>query len=129
MRPGARIVYYCSNQRGSGVERVARLKHMRIKKLQIDNWRNFRSVDVPLQSRVFVVGPNASGKSNLLDAIRFLRDIAEPEGGFQRAVKSRGGVSQIKCLHARQNPNVGVQVEVDLDGVTWNYRIELAQDN
>src|SRR5690606_5210505 len=72
---------------------------------------------------------NASGKSNLLDAIRFLRDIAEPEGGFQRAVKSRGGVSQIRCLHARQNPNVGVQVEVDLDGVTWNYRIELAQDN
>jgi len=101
---------------------------MRISRLKLDNWRNFRAVDVPLRSRAFVVGPNASGKSNLLDAIRFLRDIAEPEGGFQRAVKARGGVSQIRCLHARQNPNVGVEVSVELAEDHWVYRLEFAQD-
>lgn len=102
---------------------------MRITSLRLENWKNFRHVELALQRRVFVVGPNASGKSNLLDGLRFLRDIADAEGGFQRAVRSRGGVSQIRCLHARMQPKVALDVNVDLDGASWDYRIEFAQDN
>lgn len=102
---------------------------MRILHLKLENWKNFRSVDVRLQRRVFIVGPNASGKSNFLDSFRFLRDIADPEGGFQRAVKSRGGVSQLRCLHARQQPNVAIEVSLQLDESEWTYRLEFAQDN
>lgn len=103
---------------------------MRLTRLKLDNWRNFLSVDVPLQRRVFLVGPNASGKSNLLDAIRFLRDIADPQGGLQRAVGTRHGVSQIRSLHARRYPNVAVEVEMDLDeGESWSYRLEFNQTN
>lgn len=103
---------------------------MRLTRLKLDNWRNFLSVDVPLQRRVFLVGPNASGKSNLLDAIRFLRDIADPQGGLQRAVGTRHGVSQIRSLHARRYPNVAVEVELDLDeGESWSYRLEFNQTN
>ena len=93
------------------------------------NWRNFREADLKLQRRLFVVGPNASGKSNLLDAFRFLRDIADPEGGFQRAVKSRGGVTQLRCLHARRYPNIAIEVSIELDKIDWVYRLEFAQDN
>jgi predicted ATPase len=102
---------------------------MKFDHVRLENWKNFRSVDLPLQRRVFIVGPNASGKSNLLDAFRFLRDIADPEGGFQRAVKSRGGVSQLRCLHARQQPNVAIEVAMALDDAVWTYRLEFAQDN
>ncbi|MDI7267108.1 MAG: AAA family ATPase [Myxococcota bacterium] len=103
---------------------------MRFTRLKLKNWRNFLDVDVPLQRRVFLVGPNASGKSNLLDAIRFLRDIAEPQGGLQRAVEVRRGVSQIRSLHARRYPSVAIEVAVDLDDkLPWTYRIELVQDN
>jgi predicted ATPase len=52
-----------------------------ISRLKLKNWRNFRQVDVELRERVFVIGPNAAGKSNLLDALRFLRDVAKPKGG------------------------------------------------
>ena len=52
------------------------LSQMRIDHLSLMNWRNFKTVDVSLGNRLFVVGPNASGKSNLLDALRFLRDVA-----------------------------------------------------
>lgn len=55
---------------------------MRFTHLRLKNWRNFRGVDVPLGERVFVIGPNACGKSNLLDAFRFLRDVAESGGGL-----------------------------------------------
>lgn len=102
---------------------------MRFTQVRLENWKNFLSVDVALQRRVFIVGPNASGKSNFLDALRFLRDIADPQGGFQQAVHARRGVSQIRSLHARRYPNVAIDVYMDLDGVTWNYRIDFTQDN
>ena len=35
------------------------------------NWRNFTNMATTLPQRVFLVEPNASGKSNLLDALRF----------------------------------------------------------
>ncbi len=102
-----------------------------ITRLKLENWRNFLSVDVPLRRRVFLVGPNASGKSNLLDALRFLRDIADPEGGLQRAVLTkRNSVSQIRSLHARRYPHIAVEVEVDLgDAKPWRYRLAFSQDN
>lgn len=86
---------------------------MLISRLELKNWLNFRNVDVRLRERVFVVGPNASGKSNLLDALRFLRDIARPEGGgLQRAVKARGGITKLRCLSARRDPEVRISVEL-----------------
>lgn len=101
---------------------------MRFTRLRLVNWRNFREVDLLLARRAFVVGPNASGKSNLLDAFRFLRDIAEPEGGFQRAVQGRDGVSQIRCLHARRPPDVAVEVELLLEDDRWSYRLDFGQE-
>ena len=66
---------------------------MIITHLRATNWRNFQQIDVPLTVRQFIVGPNASGKSNLLDIFRFLQDIAKNEGGgLQEAVAGRGGV-------------------------------------
>jgi energy-coupling factor transporter ATP-binding protein EcfA2 len=98
-------------------------------RIHLENWKNFTRLDVPLRRRTFVVGPNASGKSNLLDAMRFLRDIAEPQGGLQRAMASRHGISQIRSLHARRYPAVVVEVDVQLGDESWTYRLELSQDN
>jgi predicted ATPase len=102
---------------------------MRFTRLFLQSWRNFLKVDVPLRERMFVVGPNASGKSNLLDAFRFLRDIADPRGGFQHAVQSRGGVSRLRSLHARRQTDVIVDVTMDLEDTSWHYRLAFAQDN
>lgn len=104
---------------------------MRFARIKLENWRNFLNVDVVLEGRVFLVGPNASGKSNFLDAFRFLRDIADPQGGFQWAVDTkRDGVSQIRSLHARRYSNVAIETEVLLDSNdVWTYRLEFNQDN
>lgn len=85
---------------------------MIISRLILRNWRNFRIFDVAFSHRVFLVGPNASGKSNVLDAIRFLRDIAKPGGGLQPAVRDRFGLSRIRCLYARKEPDVEVEVHL-----------------
>ncbi len=71
---------------------------MIVKHLKLKNWKNFKHVSVDLTERVFLAGPNASGKSNFLDAFRFLRDIAKPGGGLQNAVSDRGGISKINSI-------------------------------
>lgn len=102
---------------------------MIISRLSLRNWRNFRSIDIDLSDRVFIVGPNASGKSNLLDAIRFLKDIAKPGGGLQQAIVQRGGVSKIRCLAARKEPAVEIDVELKNgpDAAAWRYQIGFTQ--
>ncbi|OIO06741.1 MAG: chromosome segregation protein SMC [Elusimicrobia bacterium CG1_02_63_36] len=102
----------------------------KFRKLYLENWRNFPRAEIDLGNRVFFIGPNASGKSNLLDAFRFLRDIVSVGGGFQQAVKSRGGVSAIRSLAARQNPDIVIRVEVADGAISRTmYELRFAQDN
>ena len=100
------------------------LSHIRLK-----NWRNFRSLDVPLRNVTYVLGPNASGKSNLLDALRFLRDVSKHQGGgLQAAIAQRDGISKVRCLHARRDPEVEIDIELshELDQATPTWRYVLA---
>ncbi|MHB1125147.1 MAG: AAA family ATPase [Ramlibacter sp.] len=99
---------------------------MLITRLKLKNWRNFREVDVSLGPRAYVIGANASGKSNFLDAFRFLRTIAQSEGGgLQKALKDRGGLSKLRSLHARRDPEVRIEVDVsesaEDDEPKWRY--------
>ncbi len=104
---------------------------MIISRLIAKNWRNFQQIDVPLRERQFIVGPNASGKSNLLDIFRFLRDIAKADGGgLQKAVKDRGGVSKIRCLSARQDSQVAIEIHIadtSAASAIWRYSVGFRQ--
>lgn len=99
---------------------------MLITHLKLKNWRNFRDVDVPLKERTYFLGANASGKSNLLDVFRFLRDVSKTQGGgLQKAIFDRGGIQKLRCLHARKDPEVRIDVTL-ADGTedtstTWRY--------
>lgn len=106
---------------------------MHFTRLRLKNWRNFTRVDLPLGERLFVTGPNASGKSNLLDAFRFLRDIARTGGGLNQAVRERGGLGKIRCLAARRDPHVEIEVELEEPSggspTRWRYGLGLTQES
>ncbi len=97
---------------------------MRFTRLKLGNWRNFKNAEVALADRVFFVGPNASGKSNLIDSFRFLRDVAS-DGGLAAAVRGRDGVSSLRCLQATRNSDILIEVDVgsDDDPAIWTYRL------
>jgi predicted ATPase len=98
--------------------------------LKLRNWRNFRQVSIELSERAFFVGPNASGKSNLLDSIRFLAEIAHPgSGGLQAAIASRGGLALLRCLHARAPSDVEITVNVGSDEQLEMWRYSLKFNN
>ena len=100
---------------------------MIITHLNATNWRNFRQIDVSLSERQFIVGPNASGKSNFLDIFRFLRDIAKNEGGgLQAAVASRGSVAIIQSLVGEQDAEIAIDIrlaDTSESAETWRYAV------
>ena len=95
-----------------------------VTRLELQAWRNFsRQTEIHLGGRAFFIGPNASGKSNILDALRFLRDVAGD--GLQGAVAVRGGMSEIRSLHTRRFPGVRIAVDVGSreQPARWSYEL------
>ena len=106
-------------------------KALRFTSIRVENWRNFGKIDVPLQRRAFIVGPNASGKSNFLDLFRFLHDIVSVGRGFELAIQSRGGVSGLRSLFARRYSDIHISVNIGTDErpSIWQYELRFNQDN
>lgn len=100
---------------------------MHISRLKLKNWRNFKSGEIDnLPESVYILGPNASGKSNFLDAVRFLRDVSKHRGGgLQDAIDSRGGVGKIRCLHARNDTEILIEADIvdDSGALAWTYQL------
>ena len=103
---------------------------MQISRVKLKNWRNFKQAEAALGDVTYVIGANASGKSNFLDVFRFLRDLAKTQGGgLQKAVHDRGGLAKIRCLHARRDPEVRIEVHLvesmDDEYPAWRYALAL----
>ncbi|WP_406226710.1 ATP-dependent nuclease [Pseudomonas siliginis] len=56
---------------------------MQLTRVAIQNFRNFKDLDVPLSGNIVVVGENRVGKSNLLYALRLLFDPGLPDSARQ----------------------------------------------
>jgi len=69
-----------------------------LKKLILKNWKSFRDAELPLDPLTVLIGTNASGKSNVVEALEFLQRIAKGENieaalaGDKTLTSIRGGV-------------------------------------
>jgi len=103
---------------------------LRFTRVIVKNWRNFLRSYAELGSRVLLAGPSAAGKTNFLDALCFLHDVATPGVGFQEAVRRRDGVPRLRCLAARQDSSLGLLVHVgrEEDPAEWEYELQFNQE-
>ena len=106
---------------------------LEFRSIRLENWMNFAHAEVAIQDRIFLVGPNASGKSNFLDAFRFLKDLASSGGGLQEAIRKRGGMDTLRSLAAPWTPTVTIRVELEEageetdQGRRWEYELAFKQ--
>ncbi|MBD2518339.1 AAA family ATPase [Nostoc sp. FACHB-973] len=69
-----------------------------LKQLILENWKSFRYAELPLDPLTVLIGTNASGKSNVVEALEFLQRIARGENieaalaGDKTLPSIRGGV-------------------------------------
>ncbi|MFQ5664203.1 MAG: AAA family ATPase [Terriglobia bacterium] len=64
-----------------------------LKTLRVKNYLSLRDLDLELTGRNVLVGPNMAGKSNLVDCLRFLTQVAQM--GLIKAFIDRGGFSEV----------------------------------
>src|SRR3954471_14774816 len=62
-----------------------------LRRVRIRGYKRIAFCDVTLQPLTVLVGRNASGKSNFLDALAFLRDVLA--GGANAALQAHGGAA------------------------------------
>ncbi len=63
-----------------------------IKEIRLKNWKSFEESKLYIDPLTFVIGTNASGKSNILDALSFLCDSAKGIPVNEIAQYTRGGL-------------------------------------
>lgn len=90
----------------------------RITKIAARNFRSFGDIEVDLEPLEVVIGPNAAGKSNLVEVVRFLSDITRE--GFDNAVSLHGGPEFIPNASAPDEETVlSITVEHDPPSAGW----------
>ena len=95
-----------------------------ITKVWAKNFRSIEYAELELDPLTVLVGPNASGKSNLLDVLGFLADAARD--GLETAITRRGGINSIGRRSPSGRvlaPEIGFHVE--FGGGTFEYIVSL----
>ena len=90
----------------------------RIMRVWAKNFRSIADVSFELEPLTILVGPNASGKSNLLDILRFIKDALRD---LEVAVSRRQGIDGVARHGAGDG---GSDVEVGVAAVVRNDRAE-----
>lgn len=97
-----------------------------IKEFRFQNWKSFGESVLYIDPLTFVIGTNASGKSNILDAISFLSDSAKGIPINDIAKQARGGLDWIVRKGAEA---FSLSVTIDVDGDELTYTISCRKND
>lgn len=100
---------------------------MKLLRLKVERYRSLRDQSIELNGDLnLFIGANASGKSTVLDALRFLREGVH-RGDFETPVGLRGGISQLawKGDDAQQ---IELAVLLEDDGRHWEWLVRLVKE-
>src|SRR5438105_6548387 len=99
---------------------------MKLISLKAQRYRSLREETIPIRDLNLFIGANASGKSTILDALRFLHEGVQ-ERDFRPPVFSRGGILHLawKGEEARQ---IELVVRLEDDGKTYEWSVRLTKE-
>lgn len=91
----------------------------------LKNYKSSAACAVRLHPLVFLVGRNGAGKSNFLDALRFVADALRTS--LDHAVRDRGGINEVRRRSGRHPNTFGIRLEFRLrSGTTGLYAFRIA---
>ncbi len=95
-----------------------------IQRVQIRNYRSIGACNVELGDVTFLVGQNGSGKSNFLDALRFVADSLRTS--LDHALRDRGGINEVRRRSGGHPANFGISLQLELASGPGSYAFEIS---
>jgi predicted ATPase len=87
-----------------------------LSRIHIDNFRSFVNFDYRPQAKQLLLGPNGTGKSSLIDALRFLKLFVRGDSNkFTQSTRTRW----------LDRPLQVIEIVANLDGKPFEYRVEI----
>ena len=83
---------------------------MAIRRLKVSNFRSFNELDIELGDFNVLIGANASGKSNFIEVLRFLRDNTS---GLSNALSLQGGSGYVQNLQIGSSKPLSIDVTTE----------------
>ena len=83
-----------------------------ITRVALENYKSIARCDVSLGALTFLVGANGSGKSNFLDALRFVADSLR--NALDHAIRERGGIKEVRLRSSGHPTHFGIRLEFSL---------------
>lgn len=83
-----------------------------ITRVALRNYKSIAACDVQPEALSFLVGPNGCGKSNFLDALRFVAEALRLS--LDHALRERGGIQEVRRRSGGHPNNFGIRLDVKL---------------
>jgi predicted ATPase len=98
---------------------------MQLLSLTARRYRSLRDDTISLSDLNLFIGTNASGKSTILDALRFLHEGTQ-ERDFKPAVFSRGGIVHL-AWKGEDAHKIDLRVELEIDQSKYEWSVQLVR--
>ena len=95
-----------------------------IEEIRLRNWKSYKDSKLYIEPLTFIIGYNASGKSNVFDALHFLSELSKGTAIDEVGSDIRGGKDWII---SREEESCGIDVKIHNDGTDFFYTIEFAK--
>ncbi|UTZ20918.1 AAA family ATPase [Vibrio campbellii] len=96
---------------------------MKISQIDVRNFKSFDDVSINFNDFNIIIGSNAAGKSNLVDIVKFVRDIEK--WGLDSAISLQGGVDYLLNLKIAKKEPLYIRLVFDIDPNTNGRRVDL----
>lgn len=80
---------------------------MKIEKIEVNNFKCFKNIRLGLNDFNVIIGKNASGKSNIINIIKFIKDLLE--NGIDEAIDLQGGINYLYNSDIKWNENIRIE--------------------
>ena len=84
---------------------------MKIEKIEVSNFKCFKNVKIELEDLNVIIGKNASGKSNIINIIKFIKDMLL--NTIDEAIDLQGGINYLYNSNIKSKEPIKIKFDVN----------------